>query len=140
VINSSLYVLDTNTATYIVSGRSPAARQSLKAEREHSTVALSAITQAEILFGLENKPEATRLRAAVEELFDAVQILAWDSNAARAYGKLRARISAAGKTLTAMDMLIAAHAVAANATLVTHDKAFLQITPFLNAVDWATDL
>jgi tRNA(fMet)-specific endonuclease VapC len=140
VINSSLYVLDTNTATYIVSGRSQAARQILKAEREHSTVALSAITQAEILFGLENKPEATRLRAAVEEFFGSVQILAWDSNAARAYGKLRSQISAAGKTLTAMDMLIAAHAIAANATLVTHDKAFLQIAPVLNVVDWATDL
>ena len=140
VTSSSAYILDTNTATYILSGRSQAARRSLKAEKEHSTVALSAITQAEILFGLEKKPEATRLRAAVEELFGTIQILAWDSQAAHAYGRLRAWMSASGKTLTAMDLLIAAHVIAAKAILVTHDKAFLQITPFLKMVDWATDL
>lgn len=39
-----------------------------------------------------------------------------------------------------MDMLIAAHAVSANAILVTHDRAFLQTTSFLNVVDWAIDL
>jgi tRNA(fMet)-specific endonuclease VapC len=123
-----------------VSGRSKAARQSFKLEREQATVAISAITRAEILFGLESKPVAARLRASVEELFGTLQILAWDSNAAHAYGRLRARLAAAGKSLAALDMLIAAHAVSANAVLVTHDKAFLQITTSLNVVDWATDL
>jgi tRNA(fMet)-specific endonuclease VapC len=135
-----LYLLDTNTTAYILSGRSRSAREALKVEREYSGVAISAITQAEILFGLENKPQATRLRAAVEELFGTVQTLPWDTGAARAYGKLRARISASGKALSAMDLLIAAHAVAANAVLVTHDKAFLQIAPFVDLVDWASDL
>jgi tRNA(fMet)-specific endonuclease VapC len=103
-------------------------------------VAISAITQAEILFGLESKPAAARLRASVEELFGTLQILAWDYNAAHAYGRLRARLAAPGKSLAALDMLIAAHAASANAVLVTHDKAFLQITTSLNVVDWATDL
>lgn len=123
-----------------MSGRSQAARQTFKLEREQSTVAISAITQAEILFGLESKPAALRLRESVEELFGTLQILSWDSHAAHAYGRLRARLAPAGKPLSALDMLIAAHAVSANAVLVTHDKAFLQLHASLDVVDWATDL
>jgi tRNA(fMet)-specific endonuclease VapC len=134
------YVLDTNMVAYIVSGRSMAARKRLRLERERSAVALSAVTQAEILFGLERKPEATRLRAAVADFFNAVPVMAWDSNAAQAYGPLRARLSAAGKGLSAMDLLIASHAIALNAVLVTHDKGLLQVSSFLKVIDWASDL
>jgi tRNA(fMet)-specific endonuclease VapC len=137
---SPLVLLDTNMAAYILSGRSLAARQRLKEEREHSTVALSVISQAEILFGLENKPGAKRLRAAVEELLGVVQILPWDSDAAHAYGRLRAKITSQGKSLTAMDLLIASHAIATRAVLVTRDKAFSQIAPLVRIENWATDL
>jgi tRNA(fMet)-specific endonuclease VapC len=123
-----------------VSGRSQTARQSFKLHQEQATMAISTITEAEILFGLESKPAAPRLRRSVEELFGTLQILASDSNAAYAYGRLRARLAAAGKSLAALDMLLAAHALSANAVLVTHDKAFLQITASLNVIDWATDL
>ena len=134
------YLLDTNTVAYIVNGRSIKARKRLKLEQAHSAVSISAITQAEILFGLEKKPEATRLRAAVAALFQALPILAWDGHAAQAYANFRARLSAAGKSLSAMDLLIASHAIAAHAVLVTHDKALLHVAPLLNVVDWATDL
>jgi len=135
-----IYLLDTNMATYIVNGRSKAARQTLKSTMEHSTVAVSAITQAEILFGIEHKPQVMLLRDAIEDFFQAVPVFPWDSDAAHAYAKLRARISAAGKTLSAMDLLIAAHAVAAGAILVTKDGAFVHAGPFLEVADWAVDL
>ena len=133
------YLLDTNTVAYIVNGRSMKARKRLKAEQAHSTVSISAITQAEILFGLEKKPEATQLRAAVAALFQALPVLAWDGQAAQAYAVFRARIAAAGRSLSAMDLLIASHAIATHAVLVTHDKALLQLAPLLNVMDWATD-
>jgi tRNA(fMet)-specific endonuclease VapC len=140
MIHSSRYVLDTNMVAYIVSGRSMAARNRLRLEKERSTVTLSAVTQGEILFGLERKPEATRLRAAVADFFDAVPVMAWDSNAAQAYGSFRARLSEAGKSLSAMDLLIASHAIAVNAVLVTHDKGLLKVSSFLKVTDWASDL
>ena len=139
-MTASIFLLDTNTAAYILSGRSAAARTAFKATLADAVVAVSAITQAEILFGLENKPGATRLRAAIEDFLGVVQILPWDSAAAHAYSRLRARLAAAGKSLSALDMLIAAHAVATNALLVTHDNAFQHATPFIHVVDWATDL
>jgi tRNA(fMet)-specific endonuclease VapC len=108
--------------------------------RNHAPVMISAITEAEILYGLAKRPEATRLRAAVEALLESVRIVAWDSDAARAYGTLRARLSDAGKSLSAMDMLIAAHAVATDAILVTRDAALLQVELLRPAVNWAKDL
>ena len=137
---TTLYLLDTNTVGYIVSGRSQAARRAMSKQIMHSVLAISSITEAKMMYGLAKKPAATRLRAAVEALFSTIRILPWDSDAARAYGTLRARMSAAGKGLSNMDMLIAAHAVATNAILVTNDKAFLQVEALRPTLNWATDI
>lgn len=127
-------------ASYILSGRSLAARQKLREVEVYAGVAVSAITQGEILFGIEKKPEGLRLRAAVEMFLDAVQVLPWDMSIAPAYGKLRANLSSAGKNLSGLDMLIAGHAFALGATLVSHDGDFAQANAFVQVVDWATDL
>ncbi len=137
---TALFLLDTNMASYILSGRSPAARGKMREVQTYAGVAISAITQGEILFGLAKKPEALRLRAAVETFLGAVQIMPWDVAVAPGYGKLRAGLEAVGKPLSALDMLIAGHAFALGATLVSHDGDFLQATSLLQVVDWATDL
>ena len=140
VKGTTLYLLDTNTVGDIVSGRSKAARLTLSELIDHSPIAISVITEGELLYGLARKPEAVRLRAGVEAFLSAIQILPWDSTAARAYATLRARMWAAGKSLANMDMLIAAHAVAADAILVTRDGAFSHIGVLRSVVNWATDL
>lgn len=137
---TTLYLLDTNTVAYIVSGRSQAARRAMSKQIEHSVLAISAITEAEMMYGLAKKPAATRMRAAIEALLSTIRILPWDSDAARAYGTLRARMSAAKKSLSNMDMLIAAHAVATDAILVTSDKAFLQVEALRPTLNWARDI
>ena len=137
---TALFLLDTNMASYILSGRSPAARGKMREAQTYAGVAISAVTQGEILFGLAKKPEALRLRAAVETFLGAVQTMPWDVAVAPGYGKLRAGLEAVGKPLSALDMLIAGHAFALGATLVSHDGAFLQATSSLQVVDWATDL
>ena len=140
MIPRPLYLLDTNTASYLVSGRSPAARRTYLDTEGEAAIAISCITEAEIRFGLYRKPEAVRLQSVFAEFFATIEILPWDSTAARAYGKLRAGMSATGKSLSLMDLLIASHALAAEAVLVSHDGAFEHLAPFLNVVDWAVDL
>ncbi len=137
---ATLYLLDTNTVGYIVNGRSRAARRMMTERMEDSVVAISAISEAEMLYGLARRPEAARLRAAVEAFFGIVKILPWDSDAARAYGTLRARMAGTGKSLSNMDMLIAAHAISSDAILVTNDKVFAQIEALLLVANWANDL
>ena len=135
-----LYLLDTNTIGYMVNGRSQAARLAMREHIELSILAISTISEAEVLYGLAKKPEAIRLRNTVETLFGVLKILPWDSNAAQAYGRLRAQLSTEGKSLSHMDMLIAAHALATNAILVTGDKAFQHVQALRPTLNWATDL
>ncbi len=133
-------MLDTNTVSYLITGRSPKARQTYLETEPHASIALSAITEAEIRFGLEKKPESVKLRIASQEFFSSVPILPWNSGVAKEYARLRANLSASGKSLSLMDLLIASHAMAADAVLVSHDQAFRHLHPFLTLVDWATDL
>jgi tRNA(fMet)-specific endonuclease VapC len=133
-----IYLLDTNTVSYILNGRSRAARVKLDANLEDS--AISAVTEGELRFGLAKKPEAVKLRKAIESFLAAVTVLPWNSDAARSYGVMRAKMTAAGTPLGALDMMIAAHAASLDAVLVTTDKAFRHAQGLHARVNWATDL
>jgi len=133
-------MLDTNMVSYIAKGHSKAARARMLNLEENEVVCLSAITEAEIRFGLAKRPEAVVLRERMEWFLAAVKILPWGSEEAKAYGALRASLDSSGKTLENMDMQIAAHAIALGATLVTNDKAFAQVEDLHPTMNWATDL
>ncbi len=116
-------MLDTNMASYVIKGNPPEVRKRL-ATLPINSIAISAVTQAELLYGLARKGHPTAFSNLIKEFLLRVQVLPWDSNAATVYGNLRASCAASGITLGALDMLIAAHATAEKAILVTHDKAF----------------
>jgi tRNA(fMet)-specific endonuclease VapC len=133
------YMIDTNTVSYIVKGNSPVSRAKL-AGLEHDEIAcISAITEAELHYGLAKSPNAKNLRPAIEGFLAKIQILSWGRDEAQAYGRLRANQEAAGKTLGNLDMLIAAHAVSIGAILVTNDKALSHVPNLSGIVNWATD-
>jgi tRNA(fMet)-specific endonuclease VapC len=134
------YLLDTNTLSYIVKGNSPAARARLGALGAEELACISSITEAEVRYGLAKRPQAHALRAAVEGSLFKLRILPWGSKEAAAYGNLRARLEAAGKVLAEMDLLIAAHAIALGAVLVTNDKALARIKDLHGTANWASDL
>ncbi|MGA3343574.1 MAG: type II toxin-antitoxin system VapC family toxin [Terracidiphilus sp.] len=137
---SSLYMLDTNMVSYIAKGHSKAARSRMLNLREDEVVCLSAITEAEIWYGLAKRPEATALRERMEWFLAAVKILPWGRDEAKSYGALRAKLEFSGKTLGNIDMQIAAHAIALGAVLVTNDRALAQIDDLRATANWATDL
>ncbi|HEY1964869.1 MAG TPA: PIN domain-containing protein, partial [Acidobacteriaceae bacterium] len=139
------YLLDTNTVSYVVSGASSAARSQLLRLDGKSAVYVSAISEAELRFGIAKGPKhATRIAMMERFLMKAI-VQPWGHEAAVAYGELRARLQAVGSPLGALDTLIAAHALALGAVLVSHDKAFHKLHKAgldreLQVVDWATDL
>jgi tRNA(fMet)-specific endonuclease VapC len=137
---NALYMLDTNTVSYIAKGHSKAARARMLNLEEDEVVCLSVITEAEIRYGLAKRPEAVALRERMEWFLAAVKVLPWGRDEARAYGALRAKLESSGKTLENMDMMIAAHAIATGAVLVTNDKAFAQVKDLHATENWATDL
>jgi tRNA(fMet)-specific endonuclease VapC len=135
---SQRFMLDTNTVSYVIKGRPPEVRQRLTALPMNSIV-ISAITQAELLHGLARKGKPANLARAIQEFVLRVQVLPWDGRVAQTYGDLRASCEARGVTLDALDMMIAAHAIAAKATLITHDQAFSRVSDEgLVVEDWVT--
>ena len=102
-----------------------------------SSLCVSAITAGELAFGLARRPQATRLKVAVDEFLLRVDVLPWDGAVAEVYGALRARMEIAGKNLAPLDRLIAAHALGTGTVLVTNDRAFGHV-PDLQIEDWTT--
>lgn len=134
-MDAQRYMLDTNTASYIIKGKPLAIREHLL-KVPMASVCISTITEAELLRGVTKKPEAKRLSVAVKEFLLRVDILPWDSDAAEAYAKLRTACENEGKSLGAMDMLIAAHSIAAETILITNDNAFYNVQHLLTLEDW----
>jgi tRNA(fMet)-specific endonuclease VapC len=139
-LTGEIYLLDTNIAGYILNGKSSAARARFREAEDRVICGVSVITEAEARYGCARRPGATRLREEVENFFRAVQIFPWDSAAARSYAQLRAQLQVMGRGLAQMDMLIAAHAHALGAILVTRDAAFAQLSEVLPIENWATDI
>ncbi len=128
------YLLDTNTASYIIKGNVPRVRERLL-RVPMAQVIVSTVTEGELRFGVARKPEAKGLATAVEQFLLRVEILPWDSEAAKKYAAIRATVERVGRPMGNLDMMIAAHALAAEAVLVTHDTVFRRVKG-LELEDW----
>ena len=127
------YLLDTNTVSHLIRAH-PVVNKRVMAV-PMTSLCVSAITAAELFFGVAKQGNAKRLKAAVSELLLRVDILPWDNAAAEQYGAARAEMEHKGKVLAPLDMLIAAHALSVDAVLVTSDRAFSQVAG-LEVKDW----
>lgn len=129
-----LWLFDTNAVSSAIHRQSATFDARLVKEGAKG-VRVSAITYAEIRYGLELKPQATRLARNADDFFREVPVLPWTEITSEVYGLLRAEMRRDGKTLQPLDMLIAAHALEAGATLVSSDRAF-RFVPGLSVEDW----
>ncbi len=127
------WMLDTNTISHILKGH-PRALERLS-QAPMANVCISVITEGELRFGLAKRPKATRLHKIVSEFLQRVAVEPWASSTANLYGGLRASLEGSGKIVGALDLLIAAHALDLNATLVTNDAGFAKIARLLTE-DW----
>jgi tRNA(fMet)-specific endonuclease VapC len=129
----TLYMLDTNSVSYLIRGNAEIA--SRLQEVSMAALGVSAITKAELMFGLARRPEATRLQLVVREFLRRVDVLPWDDAVAEGYGALKAQMTAQGLILAPLDLLIAAHALNQRRVLVTSDHSF-NLVPGLKIEDW----
>jgi tRNA(fMet)-specific endonuclease VapC len=121
-------------ASYVIKGNFPSVRQRLL-NVPMADVGISAVTEAELRFGVVRRPDAGRLVIAVEEFLLRVESLPWGSEAAKRYAGLRADLERRGEPMGNLDMMIAAQALACEAALVTHDRVFRRVKG-LKIEDW----
>lgn len=110
-------MLDTNILSYLARDpNGPIAKAIAKVGDD--AICASIITVAELRYGCAKKGSAKLLRQ-IEAILEGVDIIPFDIPADTAYGGIRAELEAAGKLIGPNDLLIAAHAQAVGATLVT---------------------
>jgi tRNA(fMet)-specific endonuclease VapC len=129
------YLLDTNTASYVIKGNFPHVRERLL-KVSMAEVGISVVTEAELRFGVVRLPEATTLKKVVEEFLLRVEVLPWTSQAAQHYASIRATLERGGEPMGNLDMMIAAQALAIDSVLVTHDRVFRRVKG-LKVEDWS---
>ena len=128
-------MLDTNVVSQIMQGRETRLLDRLSSVAVGEVV-ISSITLAELEYGLHRKGQAERLRSAMTQFLLRVDVLPWDEKVAVCYGAFCVKLEKQGINLSDFDMMIAAHAVATDAILVSRDKAFAQITDGLQLAIW----
>jgi tRNA(fMet)-specific endonuclease VapC len=119
-------MLDTNVVSHIMLGRDAALLARLTTVPVGQVV-ISSITLAELEYGIHRKGQPVRLKDALAQVLLRMDVLPWDERVATCYGELCATMEAQGINLSDFDMMIAAHAVSSNITLVSRDKAFAQV-------------
>ncbi|MBV9252344.1 MAG: type II toxin-antitoxin system VapC family toxin [Acetobacteraceae bacterium] len=128
-------MLDTSTASYVIKGNAPAIDAHLR-KLDVMQVCISAVTRAELRFGVRRLSGATRLAAAVESFLSGIHTLAWDEVAADEFAGIRADLECAGTPIGSMDTMIAAHAKAINAVLITDNTKHFRRVKGLAIEDW----
>src|ERR1700722_8015980 len=117
---SELHMLDTNVASYIIKGRSPAIEAKLL-QLQPSDGCISVMTRAELMYGLKKLPPEHRLQIAVRQFLKIIRVLSWDSEAADFYAEIRDQLVRSGQPIGELDMMIAAHSLSCAAILVTNN-------------------
>lgn len=134
-----IYLLDTNACIALINGRPAAVRARLRKALDAAAQVLVPVVAAfELWYGVarSTRPEVNAKR--VEAFFAGpVSLLPFEEEDARAAGRVRATLEAAGKPIGAYDLLIAGQALRHSLTLVTANAREFRRIKGLTWEDWA---
>jgi tRNA(fMet)-specific endonuclease VapC len=128
------YLLDPNIISDLVRRpRGPVG--SRIAEVGEGSICTSIIVAAELRYGAE-KSGSKQLSDRVDLLLSALEILPLEPPADRRYGEIRHHLARQGTPIGPNDLLIAAHVLAADLTLVTANTREFERVPSLRVENW----
>lgn len=128
-------MLDTNTCIALIKRKPAHALQKFN-EYRIGDIGISAVTLAELRYGVAKSQHQTRNQAALDEFILPLELAAFDEPTTLAYGSLRATLEKQGTPIGSLDTLIAAHALSLGVALVTNNTREFQRVPGLVVVDW----
>ncbi len=131
------FLLDTNICLELIRGRAPAVLARLR-RRKIGSIGISAITLAELRYGVAKSSDPARNTIALAHFCAPLEICPFDHAVAAAYGEVRAALERAGTPIGPLDTLIAAHAVALGAGVVTNNEREFGRVPGLRVENWMT--
>lgn len=131
------YLLDTDTCSFVMRQSNPELLRRFGSIVD-GDAAVSVITQGELRAGLARRPQATQLHLRLERLNAVIPTLALPELAAIAYGEIRHQLERKGQIIGSNDLWIAAHAMAADLTLVTNNTREFKRVSGLKLENWMT--
>jgi len=129
------YMLDTNICIYIIKKKPDKVIRHLR-ELRLSDVCISSITLSELEYGVEKSEQRDRNKIALAKFIAPIEVIAYDDLAAARYGGIRSFLEKNGISIGALDMLIAAHALAEDLILVTNNEREFKRVPGLKIENW----
>lgn len=132
-----IWMLDTNILVYFMN-RKPGFEKIARrmSGRSPGEVRSSAITLAEMRFGIERGEFRAGNKAALDGLLEFLQIDDFPAGAAGDFGKIKTALLTGGKPIGPYDLLIAAHARHLGAVLVTNNEREFRRVPGLSVQNW----
>lgn len=128
------YLLDANViSALVIDPRGPVAAEIGRVGEEN--IFTSIIVRAEILFGLR-KRQSEELNRKVGAILQRIYVASLELPADEFYARIRAQLSAEGRIIGPNDLLIAAHAMALDAVLVSDNVKEFSRIPGLKLENW----
>lgn len=129
------FLVDTNVVSYAMRLHPRVLARWLDLERDD--IAISAISEAELRFGLA-KRKNERLQNELDRFLEIHTVLEFSSDHVQEYAALRLHLERAGTPMGGMDMLIAAQAKALDLVFVTNNEREFRRVPGLKIENWTT--
>ncbi|MBF0201706.1 MAG: type II toxin-antitoxin system VapC family toxin [Desulfamplus sp.] len=129
------YLIDTNICIYIMNQRPPEVIQKFK-KFEIGQIGISSITVSELHYGVAKSQQKKKNSKRLEEFLTPFVILPYDENASKYYGTIRSDLESQGNVIGPLDILIAAHAISEDLTLVTNNEKEFQRIDSLKVENW----
>ena len=132
-----LFMLDTDTCIFLMRGESPALAAKVQSVPLQQQV-MSAVTFAELTDGVQASAAAKRKQnqSVLDSLVLHLAVLDWPQDAAKHYAEIRADLKKRGAQLGAADLMIAAHARAMGAIVVTNNVKDFERVKSLEVENW----
>ena len=130
------YMLDTDISRYIIRNRPQSVRERFS-KLESDQLCISAITEAELAYGVKAAGARIALRLGVEDFVRRITVLEWGGAAVEHYADIRVKLEAAGTPIGNMDLMIAAHARSVGAVVVTNNEKHFGRVGGLTVENWA---
>lgn len=128
------FLLDTNSLSDLIRHPQGAVARQMEAQGE-TAICTSIIVACELRYGAAKKSSSV-LSGRVEELLAVIEVLPYEAEADRHYAAIRWELTRAGRLIGPNDLLIAAHALALDMTLVTANVDEFTRVPDLPVENW----
>ncbi|MBT5925204.1 MAG: type II toxin-antitoxin system VapC family toxin [Verrucomicrobia bacterium] len=129
------HMFDTNICIFLIRQKSLSVRSRIES-CHFGQLSISSITESELRHGASKSSNPSKNHSAIDRMLISLKVMPYDSSAASHYGKIRAELERIGKIISAMDLLIAAHADSLGLRLVTNNTKEFSRVEGLILEDW----